>query len=120
MPGLQPLSAVLGQLEAIGDRRTEINFLNIGNLAVTFTNPPVLTVASSFVFMFGGGQIEQIVGGEQGDILFLVAGANTQMRNTLAGSANLRLSGNFNMGFGDTMVLLFGGSTWVELTRSNN
>ena len=124
MPGLQPLAAVLGQIEAVGDRRTEIPFLNIGNLNVVVANSPAITVTNSFVFLSSAGgtqQINQINGGEQGDLLFLVSGGNISMRDTFAGAANLRLAGHFNnMGFGDTMVLLFGGSTWVELTRSNN
>ena len=65
--------------------------------------------------------LDTISGGIEGDIL--VIRANNTARTVVAkdGTGNLALAGDFTMDNSeDSLTLLFDGSNWLELSRSDN
>lgn len=62
-----------------------------------------------------------ILGGIAGDVLVLQAANDAKTISLRDNTGNLRLAGNCNLDtLNDTIVLLFDGSVWFELCRSNN
>ena len=118
MSGLQPLSAVLGQIEAIGDRRIEINRLNLGNFDPVLAQNTV-TIEKTFTLLvgpaFGRQNVDTILGGEQGDILILF-GNNVRLR----GNGNLIIPNNFALDLFDSIIFISSGSQWIEINRRKN
>lgn len=71
----------------------------------------------------GTYNLQTISGGTTGQTLILEGSSTTwTVKNYVSGSDNIRLAGStdFAMGTYDTLVLLYNGSYWVELSRSNN
>lgn len=62
-----------------------------------------------------------IFGGEAGDFLVLQAANGAKTISVRDNTGNLRLAGNCALDtINDTIVLIFDGSLWFELCRSNN
>lgn len=65
--------------------------------------------------------LDNILGGQEGDVLILKStndGRTVVVRDNVG---NCRISGNFQMNHStDTITLLFNGTFWLELSRSNN
>jgi len=92
-----------------------------------------LTVASGVVTATGShhfidteadaasDDLDTINGGTAGDILLLRSANNSRDPTLKDGSGNLRISGDFTLtNSQDTITLLFDGSNWLELSRSDN
>lgn len=118
MTGFQPLVAVAGQLENIGDRRTEVLKLNIGSpdfQNVTINSFPfkrTMTVVRGVGF-FLPINIYNILGGQDGDVLIL-AGRDVRLVTT----GNLDLLGNYLLQPGKSILLYYYNGDWNELNRS--
>lgn len=57
-------------------------------------------------------------GGTTGQVVILIGTTSTGY--TLSDNSNTALSSSFTIGNGDSITLLFNGTLWVELARSNN
>lgn len=69
----------------------------------------------------GTTNLTNVTGGTAGDVLVLQAANDTKTISLRDNTGNLRLAGNFNLdSVNDTIVLLYDGSLWFELCRSNN
>jgi hypothetical protein len=69
----------------------------------------------------GTDNLETILGGEEGDILVLTAAHDSRTVSVRDNTGNCRLAGNFNLDHTfDTITLMFNGTFWLELARSNN
>lgn len=95
--------------------------------SVSFTGSSINADNKSFIHLMSSGAtnetIETITGGSDGKILYLIntdAGGYTMTIKDNVG--NIETSGDFVMGTGDTMILLYNSvaSKWYELSRSNN
>ncbi len=103
----------------------------------TFSHAVVLTATSvtsvslnatgrSYVNLGGSPgtyNLQTISNGTAGQILVLVGSSTTwTAKNYVSGSDNLRLAGgaDFTMSTYDTLTLMFDGTYWIEISRSNN
>ena len=69
----------------------------------------------------GTTNLVNILGGIAGDILVLQAANDAKTIKLKDDDGNMRLAGDFNLdSVRDTIVLLFDGSLWYEICRSNN
>ena len=67
------------------------------------------------------GNLDTINGGTRGDILILSAVHDERTVNLIDNDDNLRLAGNMALDtIGDRIMLIYDGSYWYELARSNN
>jgi 1,6-anhydro-N-acetylmuramate kinase len=117
MTGFQPLIAFAGQLENVGDRRTEVLKLNVGAPDIQNISGPSFNFQRTVTFVKGIGglvNVSSIFGGENGDLLFL-GGRDVKLLN---GVGNLVLQNNYTLQPGKTMILYFTGGAWNELNRS--
>jgi len=65
--------------------------------------------------------LDTINGGSIGDILFLTATDSTRTVVVKDNIGNLQLSGDFSLdNIEDTIQLLYNGTNWLEISRSNN
>jgi len=65
--------------------------------------------------------LDTINGGTGGDFLILTASSNARSVVVKDATGNLRLAGDFTMDNSqDTLMLMRAGTTWVEISRSNN
>lgn len=65
--------------------------------------------------------LDEINDGLAGDLLFLRAADSTHTIVCKDGTSNLALEGDFSMDHADDMiVLLYDGTNWLEVSRSNN
>jgi len=119
--GLQPLVIVDGQIEALGDRKLEIQKLNLGTEELILVGPAPgnsVTITGSHHFLENatGGvrNVDNILGGEEGDMLIL-KGNDIRLR----GAGNLEMSSNYRLEPGRTIVFLFAGGVWLEIARKN-
>lgn len=108
-----------------------------GSVSVTdflrFPNKGELTIATGAVTVTGThhfidtesdaatDDLTDINGGTAGDIVILRAANNSRDPTLKDGSGNLRIAGDFTLtNSQDTILLLFDGSNWIELSRSDN
>jgi len=122
---VRPLGIIAGRIRQLTRVITE---------CLSFGSPTTLTVAASAVTVTksfhkvdstsGAGSttnLTTINGGEQGNILVLMAADDAKTISLRDNTANLRLAGNCNLdSIVDTITLMFDGAVWVELCRSNN
>lgn len=65
--------------------------------------------------------LDTINGGTTGDILIITAANSTRTVVAKDGTGNLSLAGDFSMdNADDTLTLIYNGTNWLELSRSNN
>ena len=116
MAGLQPLVIVDGQIEALGDRKLEIQKLNLGTEELILVSSDTVTITGSHHYLenAGGGvqNVDDILGGEEGDFLIL-KGNDIRIRQ----NGNIQMSSNYRLEPGRTLVLLFAGGVWLEIAR---
>jgi hypothetical protein len=98
-----------------------------------FGSPTELTISSGAITAVksyhsvdteGEGATDNLVtinGGADGDILILRPESAARTVTVKDGTGNILLNGDFDMDNGaDRLVLLYSGTNWVELSRSNN
>lgn len=69
----------------------------------------------------GTTNLVNILGGQAGDLLVLQAANDAKTIKLIDDTGNLRIAGAFSLdSVRDTIVLLYDGSVWFELCRSNN
>lgn len=117
MSGSQPLIMLAGQIENVGDRRTEIHRLNLGapdvrNISGDFNFRRTVTFVRGVAFALPVN-VFNIIGGQVGDLMIL-GGRDTRL---VSGPGNLELFSNYLLQPGKTIMLYFHG-TWTELNRS--
>lgn len=114
---------------------TEVSYGNVYANSLTFTTKSTqdVTAAGGIVFTGSyvavqgdGGAINitanpQISGGVLGKFL-VVEGKSDTNTLTLDDGDGLQLSGgmSFTMGAGDSILFVYNGTVWIELSRSNN
>jgi hypothetical protein len=99
----------------------------------TTSNPPSLTIASDTITVWNDvhtvatesaaatDDLSTINGGYNGRVLTLVAASNNGDVVLKDGVGNLRLAGDFTLTHSeDTITLMFVGTTWREISRSDN
>lgn len=109
------------------------NLITAARNYYTTANAPTLTIASDAITVWndvhaidteGGAatdDLSTINGGYNGRVLTLVAANNARDVVLKDGVDNLRLAGDFTLtNSEDTITLMFVGSTWRELSRSDN
>lgn len=114
-----PLAVFNGQIEAIGDRKTSVKWLNFGPAAVIPASETITATQTLLFISAPPGQrvdVVNILGGEQGDLL-IVFGNNIRLQS----SGNIDISSNnLNIDFFDNIVFIFGIDKWREIGRTNN
>lgn len=108
--------------------RISVGMLNLGPPG------PILTISGSQIVVPGthtvhplaapsvaNSDLNNIIGGEPGDLLILVRGTSTVNPKIKEGTGNLKLNKDFTMkGPYDNLTLYFTGSVWAEIARSPN
>jgi hypothetical protein len=101
---------------------------------LSFGSPTTVTVASSAITVSKSfhkvdspsapgstTNLTTINGGQQGDLLVLMAANDAKTISCRDNTGNLRLAGNCNLDSAvDTITMMYDGTVWVELCRSNN
>lgn len=68
--------------------------------------------------------LEEINGGDEGDVIILGCGSGTEdviFIDATSGGTGMRLAGDFTADHpNDTLMLVKNGTTWYEVSRSNN
>ena len=110
-----------------------LNFSGFGINGVAYGGPRYQTVVagtgitaaklSPFMWIANSGNIDitadpQITGGQDGQRIVLFNGENNNF--TLDDGTGLNLTGQFVMGQGDSIELIYFNGNWIELTRSDN
>jgi hypothetical protein len=116
MTGFQPLAVIAGQIENVGDRRTEILKLNLGSPDIqNITGDFDFQRTMTFVRGIGGiVNVLNITGGADGDLL-IIGGRDVRLVDALG---NLNLLANYLLQPGKTMMLYYFNGAWEELNRS--
>lgn len=109
-----------GDVSVGQDLRTPYDSLSVASTTISADN-------KSFLHLWTNGaapeEIETISGGSDGKILYLinvdVGGYTITIKDNVG---NVETAGDFAMGLGDTMTLIYNSvdSKWYELSRSNN
>jgi hypothetical protein len=101
-------------------------FYNLNDTSATIAGG-VITAGSSFMTVDtqGGGatdDLDTINGGTDGDILILQAADSSRTVVVKDGTGNLNLTSDFSLDHVNDKIMLIniGGSTWDEVSRSNN
>jgi signal peptidase I len=100
-----------------------IGKLNLGPVVPLTVVANAITVSGSYHFITSATTVNltKVNGGVEGDIVVLRGAVGSVVITATDNTANLRLAGNFLINNPtDTMVLLFDGTNWLELARSNN
>lgn len=101
-------------------------FLNLGAGDAQTISGGVITAVSSFTIVDteaagSTDDLDTINGGTAGDELVITATSSARTIVAKDGTGNLKLAGDFSMDNDeDTLKLLFDGSDWLEMSRSNN
>jgi hypothetical protein len=100
-------------------------FLNIGTPSSLTISGGVVTATKSNHTIAGEGalpdNLDTINGGTDGDVLVLRAANVLEAITVKDGTGNINCAGDFTMDQTlDTITLMHNGSTWVEISRSNN
>jgi len=114
---MMPLAVIAGQIEKIGNRRTEILKLNLGppdlqNIGGDFNFRRTMTFVRG-VALGLPVNVFNIFQGETGDILIL---GGRDVHLMLGG--NLKLFTNYLLQPGKTIMLYYHNNVWLELDRS--
>jgi len=122
---VRPLGIIAGRIRQL--TRVIAACLSLGSPTTLTVAASAVTVTKSFHKVdstSGSGSttnLTTINGGEQGNILVLMAANDAKTISLRDNTANLRLAGNCNLdSIVDTITLMFDGAVWVELCRSNN
>jgi hypothetical protein len=120
----KPLVEHDGRIERlqVGDL-LNIGKLNLGPVVLLTVVASTITITGSHHYIFSPtvANLNTINGGVEGDILILRGDVGSAIITAKDNTTNLRLAGNFAINNPtDTMVLLFDGTNWLELARSNN
>ena len=120
---MRPLGIIAGRIRQLF--RVLAECLSFGTPTTLTVIASTITVTKSFhkvdSLVSGTTQLTTINGGQQGDLLVLMAADASKTISLRDNTVNLRLAGNFNLNSAvDTITLLFDGTVWVELCRSNN
>ena len=105
---------------------TSSGFFNLGAAgALTITSDAVTATKSYHTVDTEGGaatdNLATINGGTAGDILILRTANNARDVTVKDGTGNIALASDFLMDtIQDTITLLYNGTTWLEICRSNN
>ena len=122
MAGFQPVVMAVGQFEQVGDRRTEVLRLNIGPAVSIFVTTTTFTITRSChrVFNNTGSNITvtDILGGTEGDVVFLFSGGSANRVKLQNSSANFDLDGDFDILNARNIVLYRTSTLWEEVTRT--
>lgn len=108
--------------------RLDLGRLNLGTVGPTLTvTANAVTVSASIHPVFSNSstasvrRIQNINGGVAGDILIIKGAASSLTVVLRDNEGNLKLAGDFSIdALYDTIVLVYDGSFWIELCRSNN
>jgi len=117
--------AVTGDITAAGSVAVT-DFLRLPNKGELTIATGVITATGSQHFVdteadAATDDLATINGGTSGDILILRSANNSRDTTVKDGSGNLRIAGDFTLtNSQDTIELLFDGSNWIELSRSDN
>jgi hypothetical protein len=103
------------------------DIFNLTRESQTSITGNTITVTKSYVYVGSGNGGNVTLGpsgtainnGVQGDVLIL-EGSSDVLTVTILDNANTKLNGSMVLGAGDTIMLMFDGSDWVEISRSNN
>ncbi len=109
-----------------GDLKVEAGFINLGSVVELTVAAGVVTATQTYHQIDTQDNdttddLDTINGGTEGDLLILKS-ANSSRDTTLKdGSGNMNLVGDFILtSVHDRITLLFDGTTWKEISRSNN
>lgn len=97
--------------------------LNLGPVSQLTIVSQAVTITGSYhsLFTATNANLVTINGGTEGDVLVIRGATGTAAIAVKDNSGNLALAGNNTINHPtDTMVLLFDGTNWIELCRSNN
>jgi hypothetical protein len=97
--------------------------LNLGPVSQLTVVAGAVTITGSYhsVFAATNTSLDTINGGTEGDVLLIRGAATGGDIAVKENIGNLLLAGNNTISDkSDTMVLLYDGTNWIELTRSNN
>lgn len=106
--------------------RVGIPFLNLGIPVEATISSGAITVTGSFYTVDTEDNdptdnLNTINGGTEGDLLILVAENTARTVVVKDGTGNIQLNGDFSLDAGfDTLMLIFKGSAWRQLSRANN
>lgn len=90
--------------------------ISSGAVLITMSNHIIDTEADAET-----DDLDTINGGDIGDLLIIRAVDNSRTVVVKDGGGNLRIDGDFSLTHvQDSMMLLFIGTNWVEISRSNN
>ncbi|MEM6737337.1 MAG: hypothetical protein AAF620_14835, partial [Bacteroidota bacterium] len=93
------------------DATTNSGKLNVSNGTLIFVTDAIAT----------NDDIDSLVNGAiKGRVIKLVLASSDNNGLTLTENGNMKLSGSFEMDEGDVIELLFDGSNWIEMSRSDN
>lgn len=120
---MKPLGIIAGRIRQL--TRILADILSFGSPTTLIVIASAITVSKSFhkvdSLVAGTTNLTTINGGQQGDILVLMAANDAKTISLRDNTVNLRLAGNCNLDTAvDTITLLYDGTVWVELCRSNN
>lgn len=120
---MRPLGIIAGRLRQL--TRIVAETLSFGSPTTLTVVGGTITVTKSFHKVdspsAGTTNLVTINGGQQGNTLILMAANPAKTISCRDKTGNLRLAGNFNLDSDvDTITLLYDGTVWVELCRSNN
>lgn len=122
---MRPLGIIAGRIRQL--TRILAECLSFGSPTTLTISAASITVTKSFHKVDTPSapgtttNLTTINGGQQGDILVLMAANDAKTISCRDNTGNLRLAGNFNLDSAvDTITLMYDGAVWVELCRSNN
>jgi hypothetical protein len=120
---MRPLGIIAGRIKQLF--RVTAECLSLGASTTLTVSSGAVTATKSFHKIdsptTGTTNLTTINGGQQGNILVLMAADDAKTISARDSTGNLRLAGNFNLdNLTDTLTLMYDGAVWVELCRSNN
>jgi len=120
---MRPLGIIAGRIKQLFRVTTEC--LSLGTPTTLMVVGGAVTVTKSFHTIdaptTGTTNLTNINGGQQGNLLVIRPADDAKTISVRDNTGNLRLAGNCNLDqLLDTMTLLYDGSVWIELCRSNN
>jgi hypothetical protein len=103
------------------------DMFNLTRESQTAITGNTITVTKSYVYVGSGNGGNVTIGpsgiaitdGVQGELLIL-EGSSDVLTVTVLDNANTKLSGSMVLGAGDTLMLMFNGTDWIEISRTNN
>ena len=120
---MRPLGIIAGRIKQLF--RVTCECLSLGTPTTLTIAAGAVTITKSFHLIdsptTGTTNLTNINGGQQGNLLVLRPFNDAKTISLRDATGNLRLAGNCNLDQSlDTITLLYDGSVWIELCRSNN